>query len=397
MKLFTAIYNDARLLGHFLAHYDKVGITEFFIAAGVDFTEDIHAFSQRYNITVYDDLDTTDTFIGEVSAVTEMRRRHQCSNEWVIIVDLDEFVEFPDPLLSVIKLAETEKANVVKATMWDRLSSDGRPAGFDATSDLTRVFPVRALLVKYVMFGRDDKSVLVKGLLRSGGAHHWFHDEVACSRQLDISHYKWFEGAIGRVREAREKLTAANVSAAVEYARLLDHYEQHGRFVWEECSGEYVAPPLPASIHAGHMLSAAEITLISDAIARRDGNLELFRGRLEAADAKYAHLWAEYEYYLKQTKELEAQIESAAQARAHIEPELADRLIARYTLSETDVAVISSAISRRNERIELLSQKNADVERRLAHTWKEYEYYLEKAQELEKELKLAREQASRLG
>ena len=106
---------------------------------------------------------------------------------------------------------------------------------------------------------------------------------------------------------------------------------------------------------------------------------------------------AEYEYYLKQTKELEAQIESAAQARAHIEPELADRLIARYTLSETDVAVISSAISRRNERIELLSQKNADVERRLAHTWKEYEYYLEKAQELEKELKLAREQASRLG
>ncbi len=32
LKLFTTIYDDARLLGHFLAHYDRPGVTQFFIA-----------------------------------------------------------------------------------------------------------------------------------------------------------------------------------------------------------------------------------------------------------------------------------------------------------------------------------------------------------------------------
>ena len=32
LKLFTTIYDDARLLGHFLAHYDRAGVTQFFIA-----------------------------------------------------------------------------------------------------------------------------------------------------------------------------------------------------------------------------------------------------------------------------------------------------------------------------------------------------------------------------
>jgi hypothetical protein len=31
MKLFTAIYNDAKLLGSFLRHYDQYGITEFLL------------------------------------------------------------------------------------------------------------------------------------------------------------------------------------------------------------------------------------------------------------------------------------------------------------------------------------------------------------------------------
>ena len=32
MKLFVAIYDDARLLSHFLKHYAKAGVTDFFVA-----------------------------------------------------------------------------------------------------------------------------------------------------------------------------------------------------------------------------------------------------------------------------------------------------------------------------------------------------------------------------
>jgi hypothetical protein len=32
MKLFTAIYDDSGLLSHFLRHYERVGVTEFYVA-----------------------------------------------------------------------------------------------------------------------------------------------------------------------------------------------------------------------------------------------------------------------------------------------------------------------------------------------------------------------------
>ena len=155
MKLFVAIYNDAQLLGHFLAHYYKAGIKEFFIAVHPAFRDEVSPFEELYDITVFSDLDVTDTPIGQVSAVTEMRRRFQSNSEWAIIVDLDEFIEFPSNVYTLIRKAELEGANVIRGIMWDRFSSDGRLSAFGPHSDLQRIYPVRARFIRDVMQGAD--------------------------------------------------------------------------------------------------------------------------------------------------------------------------------------------------------------------------------------------------
>lgn len=242
MKLFTAVYNDVRLLGHFLEHYRRAGISEFLIAVHPDFTAAVGTFASHYAITVVDDLDVADSFTGGVAAVGAMRQRFQGVAEWAVIVDLDEFIEFPDGVAAIVELAEREQANLVRAIMWDRFSKDGQVVGFAPDCDLRQVYPIRARFIKNVMQGTDYKGVLVKGLLKSVIAHHDFADQVVCSRELDLSHYKWFDGALDRVRAAHRMLSEAGRPWAFEYRQVLDHYETHGRFAWEAFGGE--ADPL---------------------------------------------------------------------------------------------------------------------------------------------------------
>jgi hypothetical protein len=232
MKLFTAIYDDARLLGHFLRHYGKYGVTEFFIAAAHGFASIVNKFMNDYRITLFEGLDTADSFLGGTAAVTEMRRIHQQDHEWVVIVDLDEFVEFVPDVHHFLSIAESDNANVVRGIMYDRFSADGKLVDIDEETDLPKLFPVRARFIEKVMQGCDHKGVLVRGQLKAVGAHHIFEGEKLCFEVLEIAHYKWISGSMDRVKSAIQL-----VPWHVEYERVLDHWERFGRFASETFGG----------------------------------------------------------------------------------------------------------------------------------------------------------------
>lgn len=250
VKLFTTIVNDARLLRHFLDHYHKAGVTEFYIAVSPQLANAVAIWQGRYRITMHTDLTVDDALIGGTSAVSEMRRRYQRHDEWVIIVDLDEFVEFDGDLSAIVLLADAEGANVVRAVMWDRFTADGRIVAFEDDRPLPDCFPVRARFIHNVMHGAGFKGVLVKGVIEALGAHHTFADEMVCSLQLDLSHYKWIEGSIERLRLAYEQVMNSGQDWAIQYSRIFEHYSKNGRFAWEEFGGERVLPPSAKPAHA---------------------------------------------------------------------------------------------------------------------------------------------------
>lgn len=67
---------------------------------------------------------------------------------------------------------------------------------------------------------------------------------------------------------------------------------------------EYVEPPLPRHIQAGYTLTDEDMNLISEAITRRDGRIRMLYEIRAQHDAKLAHVWKEYEYYLALSKSL---------------------------------------------------------------------------------------------
>jgi hypothetical protein len=171
-----------------------------------------------------------------------LRELAQGPEEWVVIVDLDEFVEFPERVIDLVRKVEAEDANIARGVMYDRFAIDGRLKAFDDNSDLSALFPVRARFRALVMGGNEFKGLLVKGHLRSRAAHHEFYDERPYSELLEISHYKWNDRSVDRTRLARDMCAAANSpwDFDAEFKRVLDHYDQHGRFAWETFGGEIV-------------------------------------------------------------------------------------------------------------------------------------------------------------
>ncbi len=240
MKLFTAIYDDARLLESFLRHYDQYGITEFFMAASPGFASMVKGFMENYRITLFEGLDIADSVLGGTAAVTEMRGIHQQDDEWVVIVDLDEFVEFAPDIHHFLSIAERDDANIVRGIMYDRFSADGKLVDLDQETDLPKIFPVKARFIEKVMHGCDHKGILVKGPLKAAGAHHVFEGEKLSSEVLEIAHYKWIAGAIDRLKSAIQLVEEAGIPWHVEYKRALDHYQRYGRFAWETFGGKMV-------------------------------------------------------------------------------------------------------------------------------------------------------------
>ena len=241
MKLFTALYNDAKLLGHFLRHYANAGVTNFFIAVSPEFGDRLDQFRDSYQIMVMADLDVADSVMGGTAAVSEMRRIHQHEDEWVVIVDLDEFVDFQEPVEAILSTADRENANVVRGIMYDRFSADGQLNDFAPGDDLAKIYPIKARFFHNVMGCGDHKGVLVRGHIKSaaGVGHHLFEDERLCSKLLEISHFKWIPGALDRLRDAHRRYVEAGIPGEIEYRRAVDHYARHRRFAWETFGGQF--------------------------------------------------------------------------------------------------------------------------------------------------------------
>jgi hypothetical protein len=274
MKLFVTIYNDSRLLGHFLRHYAAAGVGEFHIAVAPGFMDDVETFADRYVIHLHH-LPDDDTALGGAAAVTQMRMEHQGANEWVIIVDLDEFVEFPIELEALVSRAEAARANVVRGIMHDRFSADGRLRGFGPESKLDEVYPIKSRFIRDVMGGCDHKGVLVKGRIRPPPAsgHHRFVDEVLSPDLLEISHYKWIPGAVDRVRATHRLVSEAGIRWAPEFQRALDHYDAPGRFAGEDFGGgpaaEFVVEAPVRCTDCGAPVSEAEQQYSLERFGRR--------------------------------------------------------------------------------------------------------------------------------
>jgi hypothetical protein len=241
VKLFTSVFDETKLLPHFLRYYDSWGTNHFYIAAPRERRRDIQRLTSGYGVTICC-VDVSDSYIlGQATdAMHRIRDLYQGEDEWVLIVDLDEFIAFDQSIPEIIASAEAEGANVVRGGLYDRFSASGEATDVEPDVDLRRQYPVRAKFTHEVLGGCDHKAVLVKGRLKGTpetGQHALVAEKIA-SFSLQVDHYKWTCGVVDRLRARCQALESVGIDWRVEHQRAIDHYEANGRFVWEHFGGE---------------------------------------------------------------------------------------------------------------------------------------------------------------
>ena len=173
LRLFSHVNGDGDLIEAWLNYYLRLGVDRFHIVlhGAPAENESLLAIKDRYPVTIEDSYQGPfpAPIRGQESHITEKKKRLDAllarhTGEWVLLVDSDEFVEFPyRDIPETIRKLESANANLMAAPMLQRLRSD---ATMDAppliedpfevfrlcSADLYRRMGVTAEIFKFPLF-----------------------------------------------------------------------------------------------------------------------------------------------------------------------------------------------------------------------------------------------------
>ncbi len=238
MRLFSQVNGDSDIIEAWLNYYLRLGVDRFHLilhGSPVE-NERLLAVKDSYPITI------EETYEGPFPAPidpyfptkTEKKRRLDSllarhTGQWVMLVDSDEFVEFPyQDIAETIRKLEFAGANMMAAPMLQRLTADGSLETPPIIDNPFEVFPLcsvdmywrigmKAEIFKFPLFyclkgtelrgegnhnpplGQEPVDVGIVGVThhfkfrrsvwerlekRIGSKHAWRHESVACRRLL---------------------------------------------------------------------------------------------------------------------------------------------------------------------------------------------------------------------
>src|SRR5208283_3038392 len=135
LRLFSHVNGDGDLIEAWLNYYLRLGVDRFHIVlhGAPAENECLLAIKDRYPVTIEDSYQGPfpAPIRGQESHITEKKKRLDAllarhTGEWVLLVDSDEFVEFPyRDIPETIRKLESANANLMAAPMLQRLRSDG--------------------------------------------------------------------------------------------------------------------------------------------------------------------------------------------------------------------------------------------------------------------------------
>ena len=230
LKLLSHVNADSDLIEAWLKYYVRLGVEQFHLVVHGDPEENsrLLAIKDSYPITIVDTYGGP--FLGEQkkNRLDELLTRN--TEEWLVLVDSDEFVEFPyRNIPETIKKLEFEQASVMVAPMLQRIKVDGALETPPVIDDPFEVFPlcaedlyqrmgVDASILKYPLFfcgrntqleeegnhhpprGSERRTSAMRGVThhfnfrrtvserldkRINSAYLWRHESVQCREYLD--------------------------------------------------------------------------------------------------------------------------------------------------------------------------------------------------------------------
>src|SRR5208283_411842 len=152
LRLFSHINGDGDLIEAWLNYYLRLGVDWFHIVLHGSPVENqtLLAIKDRYPMTIEDSYQGPfpAPISGQKSHITEKKKRLDAllarhNGQWILLVDSDEFVEFPyRDIRETIRNLESANANLMAAPMLQRLKSDGTLDAPPVIADPFQIFPL---------------------------------------------------------------------------------------------------------------------------------------------------------------------------------------------------------------------------------------------------------------
>ena len=104
--------------------------------------------------------------------------------------------------------------------------------------------------------------------------------------------------------------------------------------------------------------------------------------RLNPPDGITRRAWTVYFYTKTRPNEDEIPLRNTE----YVEPPMPQHIAAGYTLRDDDVKILQEGYVRRDDRIRMLYALRREFDKKYSHLWNEYEYYLNKFNELKNKI-----------
>jgi hypothetical protein len=227
IRLVCHVNGDGDLLEAWFKYYCRLGVSSFHLIVHGPKEENTHLYALKdsYPVTI------EDAYEGPWEDREKKRRLNsvvaRMHKEWIVLVDSDEFVEFPYGKISTtIRMIRLAGKDALFAPMVQHLTLDGSLDTPEIVEDPFHTFPlcsvdlyqrmgVQADINKYPLFYRTDQTTI-----QSGGGHRCPNGNSVSSLQGVTHHFK-FRRSIGERLERVINSSSAWRDERVQFKNFL--------------------------------------------------------------------------------------------------------------------------------------------------------------------------------
>ncbi len=221
-------------LRHFVHHYLGLGILpkNFLITLHApDDGEDImwaRSFLRQFGIVVSDllikDYDCYDFY------ERDFRLMGKCDpDDWIVLVDFDELVEFPTALPAYVQQVEAAEYNAVDGMFCDRFAEHYHLAEIKEGPPIWDQFPIQTEFTKEIVRGMHHKICLFRNYIQVDVGHHTVVGTRGAPlrfshHRLKVHHFKWDATLVPKLlkRQAQFKSDPSRFFWHEEPGRILE-------------------------------------------------------------------------------------------------------------------------------------------------------------------------------
>ncbi len=220
---------DIRLLEQNLQYYTDLGVDKIFLSIhaygkqGIKLISDVMLIAEKYHAVIADSHENEG--INEAERYTRIVANNCNRDDWIVIADIDEFIQFPMPLTELVRFCDNEKFDYIQGLFLDRLCKKGT---FPELSEkpLWDQFPIGTQLTKNICKGNEHKTTLARAWVTISNGHHYAKNGKSCPKEQCMSivhHFKWDASVIHRCKDMIKIYRETGLPWGEERQRFIDY------------------------------------------------------------------------------------------------------------------------------------------------------------------------------